>query len=183
MGVGIKLIEGKNSELSKPVITNVTPTSLSGTAPLNCNKEIFSDPEDEGKAYEGTTISDGNGYFSFTKSEGVFGIDVTATVTDAAGNTSEFSISVPSIVVENQSNPFTSELYQNYPNPFDPSTTISDSIPSGGKVILSVFDIFGREIATLENEYIIAGKHEAKLDISTFRLEYISIRCSLVIQL
>jgi hypothetical protein len=166
IGSGIELMEGGNSELSKPSITNVTSTSLSGTAPPNCNIEIFSDPESEGKVYEGTTVSDSQGAFRFTKSGGAFGINLTATATDDAGNSSEFSASVPVVGIEDLFIPLTCELYQNYPNPFSISSTISYSVPSSGTVILNVFDILGREVLTLVNEEMIPGKYQVKFNRS-----------------
>jgi hypothetical protein len=48
---------------------------------------------------------------------------------------------------------------KNYPNPFNPTTTISYSIPTDGKVVVKVFDVLGRELATLVNETTSAGKH------------------------
>ena len=57
-------------------------------------------------------------------------------------------------------------LYQNYPNPFNPTTKIKFAIPNsyngghGQLVTLKVFDILGREIQTLVNEYKSAGVHE-----------------------
>ena len=50
-------------------------------------------------------------------------------------------------------------LYQNYPNPFNPSTTIKYQIPKPGLVQLKVYDILGREVAILVNEYQTAGMH------------------------
>jgi len=51
------------------------------------------------------------------------------------------------------------QLYQNYPNPFNPSTTLSFDIQHSTFVILKVFDILGREVATLVNDRMEAGTH------------------------
>ena len=53
-------------------------------------------------------------------------------------------------------------LYQNYPNPFNPTTTIKYQIPKSGLVQLKVYDILGREVATLVNEYQTAGEHSVQ---------------------
>ncbi len=51
------------------------------------------------------------------------------------------------------------ELYQNYPNPFNPSTKISFQIPKPGRVTLRVYDILGREMATLIDHNLQAGNY------------------------
>ena len=50
-------------------------------------------------------------------------------------------------------------LEQNYPNPFNPSTEIKFSIPQYTNVTLRVFDVMGREVVTLIDEQMEAGKH------------------------
>jgi hypothetical protein len=75
-----------------PVITIVGATRVVGTACAGCDVEIFSDSGNQGRVFEGGTVSDASGAFTFTKSSGhLTGPDVTATATDTAGNTSEFS--------------------------------------------------------------------------------------------
>ncbi len=58
--------------------------------------------------------------------------------------------------------PQTFALSQNYPNPFNPSTTIRYSLPSSTNVKLAVYDLLGREIATIVNEEQSAGWKEVK---------------------
>jgi len=56
-------------------------------------------------------------------------------------------------------------LEQNYPNPFNPSTVISYQLPvAAGHVSLKVYDILGREVATLVNEQKAPGNYEVKFD-------------------
>jgi hypothetical protein len=57
-------------------------------------------------------------------------------------------------------------LAQNFPNPFNPGTTISYQIPAQGHVTLKVFDVLGREIATLVNKDQIAGYKSVTWDAS-----------------
>ena len=73
-----------------------------------------------------------------------------------------------------KSSPLKFQLSQNYPNPFNPSTKIKYSIPSahsplpggarGGLVTLKVYDILGREVATLVNEKQQPGNYELTFD-------------------
>ncbi len=57
-------------------------------------------------------------------------------------------------------------LEQNYPNPFNPTTNINFSIPNSGLVKLVVFDVSGREVATLVNEVKPAGNYVVDYDAS-----------------
>ena len=55
-------------------------------------------------------------------------------------------------------------LSQNFPNPFNPSTTIKFSVPKNGFVNLKVYDLAGKEVSNLINENLIAGNYEASFD-------------------
>ncbi len=55
--------------------------------------------------------------------------------------------------------PLETKLLQNYPNPFNPSTTLSFVVNHSASVFLKVFDVLGREVATLVNDQMNAGEH------------------------
>ena len=59
------------------------------------------------------------------------------------------------------------ELTQNYPNPFNPVTTISWEIPTDGLVTLKIYDILGKEIYTVADEYQQAGSYQRNFDGSS----------------
>ena len=58
-------------------------------------------------------------------------------------------------------------LYENYPNPFNPTTTIEYYVPADTKVTLKILDILGREVTTLVDEEVTAGKHKVIFDASS----------------
>lgn len=53
-------------------------------------------------------------------------------------------------------------LAQNHPNPFNPSTTISFSLPRASFVTLKIYNLLGEETATLTNEQCAAGEHRVQ---------------------
>ena len=55
-------------------------------------------------------------------------------------------------------------LHHNYPNPFNPSTTIMYDIPTAGHTLLLIYDLLGREVVTLVNTDMDAGYYNAKWD-------------------
>jgi len=55
-------------------------------------------------------------------------------------------------------------LNQNYPNPFNPVTTIRFQLTESGYTTLKVYDILGKEITVLVNEYKTAGSYQVYFD-------------------
>jgi hypothetical protein len=66
----------------------------------------------------------------------------------------------------NDAIPVKFDLSQNYPNPFNPSTVIKFSIPSNELVSLKIYNVLGKEVATLVNKTMSAGNYEVNFDAS-----------------
>lgn len=69
-----------------------------------------------------------------------------------------------SLSVGNEESPSQFSLGQNYPNPFNPTTKLSFVIGRSSVVRLTVFDVLGREVATLVNEQLPAGNYTVEFD-------------------
>lgn len=60
------------------------------------------------------------------------------------------------------------ELGQNYPNPFNPGTTISFSLPTAERVSLKIYDLCGREVASLIDGEMSTGTHSVQWQVKNF---------------
>ncbi len=89
-----------------------------------------------------------------TQSDGIY-IDEMEIVTD------QF---VTSLASKNDAVPSSYSLLQNYPNPFNPVTIIQFTIPNTSHVTLKVYDLLGREVATLMNEIVDAGMYSRQFN-------------------
>jgi hypothetical protein len=78
----------------------------------------------------------------------------------------QFSKQMPQRVADSEE-PSEFRLEQNYPNPFNPKTNFGFRIADFGFVSLRVFDVLGREVATLVNEPKAAGEHALEFDASS----------------
>ena len=71
---------------------------------------------------------------------------------------------IPTGVTPLTASPSVFNLSQNYPNPFNPSTIINYELRIRNFVMLKVYDIAGREVATLVNDIMPAGKHAVEFN-------------------
>ena len=159
---GIFNFRGGNTELMPPIILVATSIQVSGTSGPGQTIEIFTDENDQGKVYLGSTVANGSGDFTLMLSSVPSLPFVTATCTDSEGNTSEFSLAVKVLLVNVEGAIDIAKTYilsQNFPNPFNPTTTIRFGISEKGNVRLSVLNILGEEISVLLNEEKEAGYH------------------------
>jgi len=93
--------------------------------------------------------SDGQHLYVATNGEGVFRLDLNGTPV----STDEFEMT-----------PLTLGIEQNFPNPFNPTTKITITLPRAGVVTLRVFDLLGREVSLLLNERKGAGTYTVRWD-------------------
>ncbi|MFO7889579.1 MAG: right-handed parallel beta-helix repeat-containing protein [bacterium] len=161
---GISLIDSANAGIAAPVITGMDP--LTGTAAPDALVEVFSDTSDQGGFFEGYTYADGSGNWTYSGS--LTGPKITATATDTAGNTSEFSNSMKTSVKQILDSQIPQEFFltQNYPNPFNPVTTIKFGVQKACQVILKIYNIRGQEITTVTDKFYQTGEYEVKVDAS-----------------
>lgn len=77
---------------------------------------------------------------------------------------STFNVVVTGVEKTKAPTPTAYELFTNYPNPFNPSTTISYAIPEAGYVSLKVYDTTGRLVETLVSSHKPAGRYEVSFN-------------------
>ena len=153
---------------------NTTPSSdlvIDLYASAVCDSNGFGEGERFLGSTQVTTGSAGNGTFNTTVAGTLsVGEQVTATATDSLGNTSEFSQCVtvepePTGVPEDPIIPERLALFQNAPNPFNPTTVIRYDVPAGGATVqLVVFDVLGRHVRTLVDGFETAGRKRVTWD-------------------
>ncbi len=125
-----------------------------GTLLWPLNFTVISDPSE---AYFQYPFSDNNGGAIVTYWTTLGGIY--AQHTGRKGK-----VGVITKVPVNENIPLKFELSQNFPNPFNPTTTIQFTVNSNQIIILKIFDVLGRELATLVNEKLDSGKYEVNWD-------------------
>lgn len=74
-------------------------------------------------------------------------------------------IYIPAVTTKNDNSKHFA-LNGNYPNPFNPSTEIKYTLSSGSFVTLKAYDILGKEVETIVNEYQQTGEHSVKFNCS-----------------
>ncbi len=78
----------------------------------------------------------------------------------------EYTESIP----DDNNTPVTFSLKQNYPNPFNPSTTIEFSVPQNSFVALKVYDVAGKEVASLANTQESTGIYSINFNSDLYHL-------------
>jgi len=97
-------------------------------------------------------VSYGDTTFALTQDRGLFAMKSTGVLSDAQDEITQIPVNV--------------SLLQNFPNPFNPRTTIRYQVPSTVRVSLRVYNLLGQEVAKLVDEEKTGGEHEVSLDAS-----------------
>jgi FlgD Ig-like domain/Right handed beta helix region len=169
---------GPNGRQNYPVLdsagapANVVDGSLSSTpnsdflidlfASAACDPTGFGEGERLVATVPVTTGPDGHVVFSAMTEPLLEGEHITATATNGAGSTSEFSRCVAvGYLTRVPGDPGPADrlaLFQNVPNPFNPATSIFYDVPAGGAVLhIAVYDVLGRHVTTLVGGFVTAG--------------------------
>jgi len=82
------------------------------------------------------------------------------------GGISRYGLPITGVTPITNEVPSTYSLSQNYPNPFNPVTKISFNIPKSGLVTLKVYDVIGKEVATLVNDVKNPGNYAVNFNAS-----------------
>jgi hypothetical protein len=148
----IKLTVANISETSPAMNVNVTITRKS--AALNFSKETETIELIEAKA----------------EAEASFTFDINRNTPENRKDTIDFMITSSDGIMMIKSfifhytPPKEFRLDQNFPNPFNPTTTIQYQLPKAARVTLKIYDILGSEVTTLVNEEQEAGYKEVKFN-------------------
>lgn len=80
----------------------------------------------------------------------------------------EISEFIPGVIHDQPDMPVTFALHPAHPNPFNPTTVIGYDLPVAGNVQLIAYDLSGRSVTTLVNDWRPAGRHEAVFNAAGF---------------
>jgi beta-lactamase superfamily II metal-dependent hydrolase len=144
------------------IYTSTLPTASGGGAIATAVPSAANTTVNQGSVTNSTYTSFTNGYFGFmaVHSSGTSaraGAEFDQLYFDISSSS---PLGKPVISPEIVSMPSDFQLYQNFPNPFNPSTVIKFQIPDASVVTLKVYDLLGREVSSLVNGQLEAGNHE-----------------------
>ena len=153
-------------------VASFTATPRSGTRPLSVEFDASASTDSDGTiARYAWDFGDGNADFSVTTNHvftDVGNYIVTLTVTDNAGGSGMATDSISVIdnvaVVGSSEIPRAAALLPNYPNPFNPVTSLGFGVPDRMHVRIHVYDLNGRQVATLADRPYRAGWHVVTWD-------------------
>jgi hypothetical protein len=97
----------------------------------------------------------------YFQSDFIIGDKIKAIYLEPISSVDKFTFTTPQGVDSTDFDiPISYQLFQNFPNPFNPLTTIRFSLPESGLVKINIYNILGERVEQLLNTELSAGKHE-----------------------
>ncbi|MCX6159035.1 MAG: T9SS type A sorting domain-containing protein [Ignavibacteriota bacterium] len=177
---------GSSQKVFKTINRGVSWTNVTGNLPNIPVTDLVPHPSDNNKLYLGTeygcykTTNAGITWYKWNSGMPNANLISEMTYIDSLANNSRFYIVAatygrsiwmreitaddPVSGINSEENVTSFELMQNYPNPFNPTTEIKFALPFSDIVTIKVYDITGKEVATLINGKMEQGNHSVKFD-------------------
>jgi len=138
------------------------------SVPIDAGQDFFVAVKFESETYpisfDNTGTLSGRSYYS---TDGTYFDNILSAYGDA-NIRAKISTDAFISIEENTHLPNMISLFPNYPNPFNPTTTLSFSLINNDHVLLEVYDIKGRNIETLVNSKLSVGRHNIRWDGSQY---------------
>jgi photosystem II stability/assembly factor-like uncharacterized protein len=161
------LLKTTNSGVNWTTLTNPYPTSstsgivgASTTYWLSQQGTGISISTNEGTSWTTAYTAPAGNFYHMTKSRA----GATIWAVRSNGGISRYGQPILGVTPISSEVPSTYSLNQNYPNPFNPVTKINFALPKSGLVTLKVYDILGKEVATVVNEFKNAGTYNVEFN-------------------
>jgi hypothetical protein len=173
--LGIAVINGAQNGAVPPLLLTATTSVIYGyLAPAFGTVDIYRADQDpsgsgEGREFLASGQTDQSGEFTIAVSNLLSGEFLTAIATDNSGNSSAFSVNKQVDITLDIKDPLEElpesvELSQNFPNPFNPETTIAYQLARSTMVEVSVFNSLGQQVMELVNKEQLAGSYSVIWD-------------------
>jgi len=177
---------GSTQKVFKTINRGVSWTDITGNLPNIPVKDLVPHPSDNNKLYLGTeygcykTTNTGISWYKWNSGMPNANLISEMTYIDSIANNGRFYIVAgtygrsiwmreitaddPVSGINSEENVTSFELMQNYPNPFNPATEIKFALPFSDIVTIKVYDVSGKEVATLLNGKMEQGNHSVRFD-------------------
>jgi hypothetical protein len=172
---GITLSDGANAEAPQVHVMSATPLMITGTcSDIGATVDLYKAKTSaagrvQGMTYVGIATVDADSTFGCVVSGVVTGDTITAVGTAPGAGSSAFSVGLPVAVpteidIEETGPPGGLVLYQNAPNPFNPTTTISFDLPGPQNITLDIVNVLGNRVLRLVSGPRPAGHYSIEWD-------------------